>query len=97
MDIEHERQHPQSHLFTLRLWEETLGEGQAKWRGRVQALASGETVFFRDWPGLVTTLTRLISKSTATAEEAPSETQRTVEDDAPEVKSDYCDGTRGMV
>ena len=69
MDMEHERQHPRSHLFTLRLWEETLGEGEAELRGRVQALASGETVFFRDWPGLVTTLTRLISKSTATAEE----------------------------
>ena len=86
MDMEHERQHPHSHLFTLRLWEETLGEGKAEWRGRVQALASGETAFFRDWPGLVTTLTRLIAKSTAAAEEAPSETQRTVEDDAPESK-----------
>lgn len=97
MDMEHERQHPHSHLFTLRLWEETLDEGKAEWRGRVQALSSGETAFFRDWPGLVATLTRLIAKSAAAAEEARSETQRTVEDDAPEVKSDYCDGTRGMV
>jgi hypothetical protein len=79
MDMEHERQHPQSYLFTLRLWEETLGEGQAEWRGRVQALASGETAFFRDWTGLVATLTRLIAKSAAAAEVARSESQLTDE------------------
>ena len=86
MDMEHERQHPLSHLFTLRLWEESLGEGKAEWRGRVQALASGETAFFRDWPGLVTTLTRLIAKPTAAAEEAPPEAQRTAEEDETESK-----------
>jgi hypothetical protein len=86
MDIEHERQHPHSHLFTLRLWEEVLGEGKAEWRGRVQALASGETAFFRDWPGLVATLTRLIAKSAGAAEGVPAEAQRTDEDNAMENK-----------
>ena len=84
MDMEHERQHPHSHLFTLRLWEETLGEGEAEWRGRVQALTSGETAFFRDWPGLVATLARLIAKSAAAAEGVPAESQRTDEVDATE-------------
>jgi hypothetical protein len=60
MDTEQERQHPQAHLFTLRVWEETLGEDEAEWRGRVQALSSGETAFFRGWPGLVATLSRLL-------------------------------------
>ena len=83
MDMEHERQHPHSHLFTLRLWKEMLGEGKSEWRGRVQALASGETAFFRDWPGLVTTLTRLIaSRPRLPRRRRP--TQRTAEDDAPE-------------
>ncbi len=62
MDTEQGRQHPQSHLFTLRLWEETLGEGEAEWRGRVQEVVTGETVFFRDWPGLVATLRRLVAR-----------------------------------
>jgi hypothetical protein len=61
MNTEQERQHPTLHLFTLRLWEEALGEGKAEWRGRIQELSSGETVFFRDWPGLVATLTRLVT------------------------------------
>ena len=62
MDTEQERQHPTSHLFTLRLWEEALGEGKVEWRGRVQAVSSGETAFFRDWPGLVASLTRLLAR-----------------------------------
>lgn len=58
-------QHPHSHLFTLRVWEEALGEGKAEWRGRVQEVASGETLFFRDWPGLIVTLQRLLAKTAA--------------------------------
>lgn len=63
MDIEHERQHPHAHLFTLRVWEEALGEGKAEWRGRVQEITSGETAFFRDWPGLIATLARLLARA----------------------------------
>ncbi len=59
MDTQIERQHPHSHRFTLRIWEEALGEGKAEWRGRVQEIDSGETAFFRDWPGLIATLTRM--------------------------------------
>lgn len=77
MDTEQERRHPTPHLFTLRMWEEALGEGKAEWRGRIQELSSGETAFFHDWPGLVATLTRLLNKpaerdgTTAGAAEAP--------------------------
>jgi hypothetical protein len=62
METEQELQHPHSHLFTLRIWEEALGEGNTEWRGRLQEIVTGDTVFFRDWPGLVTTLKRLTSK-----------------------------------
>lgn len=61
-------QHPLSHLFTLRVWEEDLGGGRAEWRGRVQEVTSGETLFFRDWPGLIATLRRLIAKTGFTVE-----------------------------
>ncbi|MFN2164986.1 MAG: hypothetical protein ACK2U9_01840 [Anaerolineae bacterium] len=43
----------QSHLFTLRLWPEALGDDQVEWRGQVRHLASGETLYFREWRVLV--------------------------------------------
>ena len=64
-------QHPQSHLFTLRIWEEALGEGKAEWRGRVHDVANGETLFFRDWPALISTLQRLIAQTAAAGVENP--------------------------
>ena len=42
-----------SHLFTLRLCSEDLGNGQREWRGQVQHVMSGETRYFRDWPTLI--------------------------------------------
>ena len=42
-----------SHLFTVRVWREDLGEGQAEWRGKVQHTTSGEARYFRDWPMLI--------------------------------------------
>jgi hypothetical protein len=42
-----------SHLFTLRLWTEALGEGKVDRRGRVQYVFSGERRFFHDWSTLV--------------------------------------------
>lgn len=72
MDTEQE-QHPHSHLFTLRVWEEKLGAGETEWRGRVQDVASGETLFFRDWPGLIATLRRLIAKPEVTREGSPGD------------------------
>jgi hypothetical protein len=46
-----------THLFTLRLWTEPLGEGRTEWRGKVQHVLSGEARYFRDWPALVAFLT----------------------------------------
>ena len=43
-----------SHLFTLRLWREDLGQGQTEWRGEVHEVVSGERRSFRDWSMLLT-------------------------------------------
>ena len=43
-----------SHLFTLRLWLEDLGNGQTDWRGSIQHVSSGEARYFRDWPTVET-------------------------------------------
>jgi len=82
--MELEQQHPQPHLFTLRIWEEDLGKGQAEWRGRVQNVASGDTAFFRDWPGLVSTLQRLVATSPDLGEGAVEEAHEGAHQGAPE-------------
>jgi len=45
--------HQRTHLFTLRLWAEALGDGQIEWRGKVQHVLSGQTRYFRDWDALI--------------------------------------------
>jgi hypothetical protein len=42
-----------SHLFTVRIWSEELGDGQKEWRGQMQYVPSGEPHYFRDWQSLV--------------------------------------------
>jgi hypothetical protein len=46
--LDRERLHQQSHLFTVRLWQEELGNDQAEWRGKVQHITSDEVRYFRD-------------------------------------------------
>ncbi len=74
-------QHPRLHLFTLRVWEETLGAGKVEWRGRVQEISTGEALFFRDWPGLITTLQRLIDGATVAQDGSSGQFQHPHEDD----------------
>lgn len=40
---------PQSQLFTVRLWQENLGNGVYEVRWQVRHLLSGETRYFRRW------------------------------------------------
>ena len=54
------RQQNQSHLFTVRLWLENLGDGRAEWRGQVQHVLSGETRYFREWPALIAWLVAIL-------------------------------------
>ncbi len=69
--MEQEPQHQRTRLFTLRLWQEELGDGEAEWRGRAQDINSGASAYFRDWPGLVAVLTRLL-ETPGTPQESPS-------------------------
>lgn len=39
----------QAHLFTVQLWLEELGNGQAEWRGQVKNVANGDECYFREW------------------------------------------------
>jgi len=47
---------PRSHLFTVRVWREDMGEGQWEWRGKVQHVLSGEAFYFREWQELTARL-----------------------------------------
>ena len=58
--MDRERQHPRSHLFTVQLWQEELGQGQTEWRGEVHEVVSGEKRYFRDWSTLLTHLQALL-------------------------------------
>jgi hypothetical protein len=51
-----------SHLFTVRLWVEPLGNGQSEWRGKVQHVPSGEAQYIRDWPALQAFLKRMLQR-----------------------------------
>ena len=42
-----------SHLFTVRIWREELGDGRVEWRGKVQYALSGEARYFREWTELI--------------------------------------------
>jgi hypothetical protein len=45
-----------SHLFTLRIWLEALGDDQSEWRGQVTYVLTGETQYFCQWTQLQDTL-----------------------------------------
>ena len=63
MDDDADRQGQRSHLFTLRLWPEDLGDGHTDWRGKVQHVSSGEARYFRDWPTLEAFVKELLRRS----------------------------------
>ncbi len=50
-----------THLFTLRLWSEAIGDGEFEWRGQVRHVLSGEIHYFREWTGLIQCLRALLA------------------------------------
>ena len=60
MDKQHD-----SHLFTVRLWAEDLGDGQIEWRGKLQHVTSGEARYFRDWRVLIALLQTMLPAATS--------------------------------
>jgi hypothetical protein len=57
-----------SHLFTVRLWCEDLGDRQIRWRGQVKHVLSGETHYFREWQELEDQLQSMIARKARTGE-----------------------------
>jgi hypothetical protein len=61
--MDREQQHSRSHLFTIQLWQEELGQGQTECRGKVQHVSSGKVHYFREWPKLILFLQTIVSTS----------------------------------
>ena len=59
MDSERVRR---SELFTVRLWQEQLGDNQVEWRGKVQHVHGGEAFYFREWSKLIAALLKMLSE-----------------------------------
>ena len=49
-----------SHLFFVRLWTETNGDGQREWCGRVQHIVTGYSRSFGNWSALAETMLALV-------------------------------------
>ncbi len=49
-------------LFTLRLWQAASPDDPAmlEWRGKMQSLPDGEAYYFRDWPGMIRYLEKML-------------------------------------
>lgn len=52
--------HLRSHLFTVRVWLEQLGEGRTEWRGKVRHVSDGTVRYFRDWQMLPTLIREML-------------------------------------
>ncbi|MCB9443974.1 MAG: hypothetical protein H6669_07035 [Ardenticatenaceae bacterium] len=53
----------QPQLFILRLWPETLANGQIEWRGKLHHTQTNETRYFHDWPALIPLLLSLLRQA----------------------------------
>ncbi|MBI5032324.1 MAG: hypothetical protein HZB51_17475 [Chloroflexi bacterium] len=60
---EHETNSLRSQSFIVRVWLEELSDGNGEWRGKVQCVASGEALYFRDWENMVTAFQKLLALS----------------------------------
>jgi hypothetical protein len=61
MSMETSERHPRSHLFTVKVWKETVGTERSEWRGKVQLFTSGDVRYFREWVGLVPLLRSMLA------------------------------------
>lgn len=44
----------------VRVWLEDLGAGKTEWRGKMQCVATGEALYFRDWQALTSYLVGML-------------------------------------
>lgn len=59
-----------SHLYMVRVWTEQIDEERVEWRGKVQRVLNGETIYFRDWE---TMLAFLMDKAPIASKPQPEE------------------------
>ena len=72
-----ERLRAASHLFTVRLWSENLGDAQVEWRGQVMHVLSGEAHFFREWQELEVYMLAMAASAGQRASSAPDVLSKT--------------------
>ncbi len=49
-----------SQLFTVRVWQEALDDGQTEWRGSIQRVLDGQVRYFRSWQMLADCLSEML-------------------------------------
>ena len=54
---------PSTNLFTLRLWQEPLGDDRCEWRGEVKHLLTGEVRYFRRWEEIATLVPEMLLRA----------------------------------
>jgi hypothetical protein len=62
MSMDKPYQHPRTHLFTVRVWQEEVAHDQIEWRGKVHLITDGNVRYFRAWEGLVPLLVAMLSE-----------------------------------
>jgi hypothetical protein len=62
MKMNEDHQYYRSHLFTVRVWQEELGNDQSEWRGKVQHVHTGEALYFREWQALIAAIMKMLSE-----------------------------------
>ena len=63
-----------THLFTVRVWQEAVSHTEAEWRGRLQHVPSGQVYYFRNWSALIRHLLSILpAESYTTSQLAPDE------------------------
>lgn len=58
-----------SRSFVLRLWREELDADLGEWRGQLCDVTTGEVRYFRDWPGLISSLEKMLDDAYPATEE----------------------------
>lgn len=61
LSMDHSPMRPDSHLFTVRVWQAETETDQREWRGKVQLLTNGDARYFRGWTALVPLLQTMLS------------------------------------
>lgn len=68
--MEHDKR--RSYQFLIRLWAEDLGGGELEWRGKASNIATGESGYFRGWPGLIVAIQKILEQPALEPEQPPA-------------------------